>query len=194
MGNARKAKGAKLSFSGVSVRGGTGGPSFYIFMEGLAQAFARQAPSRPQGTGGGISVCPGKQEPCVGHAHGTSRVRARLSKDTNTVRDLLTAGVITAGAGFLPARENRSSAWACTQKEPRACAAGRRHKPGARLARRSRACVRDAGKKRHGARLAHRRCARRRCVNSGCGLRRWCAGSRGPCDCRACRGTRHKPF
>ena len=25
--------------------------------------------------------------------------------------------------GFCPARENRSSAWACTQKEPRACAA-----------------------------------------------------------------------
>ena len=41
--------------------------------------------------------------------------------------------------GFLPARENRSSAWACTQKEPRACAAGQRNKPGARLARRSRA-------------------------------------------------------
>ena len=32
-GNARKAKGAKLSFSGVSVRGGTFGPTFYIFME-----------------------------------------------------------------------------------------------------------------------------------------------------------------
>ena len=43
---------------------------------------------------------------------------------------------------FFPARENRSRAWARTRKQPRACAAGRRHKPGARLARRSRACVR----------------------------------------------------
>ena len=32
-----------------------------------------------------------------------------------------TAGVLGAGAGFLPARENRSSAWACTRKEPCAC-------------------------------------------------------------------------
>ena len=47
-GNARKAKGAKLSFSGVSVRGGCAG------------AFARRVSSRPQGTGGGLSPCPGK--------------------------------------------------------------------------------------------------------------------------------------
>ena len=49
--------------------------------------------------------------------------------------------------GFLPARENRSSAWACTQKEPRACVAGQRCKPGARLAHRRCAGVRDTGRK-----------------------------------------------
>src|SRR5699024_9515295 len=101
-----KSQGAKLSFSGVSVRGGTGGPSFYIFMKvwhGLSHG--RLPPGRR------------KQE-----------------------------------AGFFPARENRSPAWACTRKQPRACAAGQRHKPGARIAhrrcaRRSRACVRDTGRK-----------------------------------------------
>ncbi len=45
------------------------------------------------------------------------RVRARHGEEKDTVRVLLAAG-----AGFLPARENRSRAWACTQKEPRACA------------------------------------------------------------------------
>ena len=40
---------------------------------------------------------------------------------------------------LFPRPGNRSRAWARTRKQPRACAAGRRHKPGARLARRSRA-------------------------------------------------------
>ena len=44
--------------------------------------------------------------------------------------------------GFLPARENRSRARARTRKRPRACEVEQRHKPGARI--------------------AHRRCARRR--------------------------------
>ena len=41
--------------------------------------------------------------------------------------------------GFLPARENRSPAWARTWKRPCACEARRRKRQGARLARRSRA-------------------------------------------------------
>ena len=40
------------------------------------------------------------------------------------------------GPGFLFAWENRSSVWARTWKEPRACVAGQRCKPGARLAHR----------------------------------------------------------
>ena len=47
--------------------------------------------------------------------------------------------VPAAGAGFLPARENRSPAQARTRNEPRACETRRRNKHGARLARRSRA-------------------------------------------------------
>ncbi len=140
---------------------------------GCAGAFTRWVFFRPQGTGDGLSLSrrkqkpragahpettacvrdagkketrsatcspqvwafspPGKTEAVRGHALGTSRVRARLGKATNPVRELLTAGV-----GFLPARENRSSAWARTRKQPRACE--------------------TRGRKRHGARLAHRRC------------------------------------
>ena len=44
--------------------------------------------------------------------------------------------------GFLSARENRSRARACTRNQPRACGAGRRHKHGARIAHRRCACVR----------------------------------------------------
>ena len=47
-GNARKAKEQSSSFSGVSVRWGCAG------------AFARRVSSLPQGTGGGLSPCPGK--------------------------------------------------------------------------------------------------------------------------------------
>ena len=137
MGNARKAKEQSSAFRAFSVRGGTFGPTFCVFMEvwrGLSP--------------GGFSPRRREQE-----------------------------------AGLLPARENRSRAWARTWKEPRACEARGRKRQGARIAHRrcrSRAwartwerttCVRDAGKKKTGcancpapaARLAHRRCAHRRC-------------------------------
>ena len=45
-------------------------------------------------------------------------------------------------AKLFPARENRSSAWACPRNQPRACETGRRHKPGARIAHRR--CARKA--------------------------------------------------
>ena len=45
-------------------------------------------------------------------------------------------------AGFLSARGNRSSAWAHTRNQPRACETGQRNKHGARLARRRRAAGR----------------------------------------------------
>ena len=69
--------------------------------------------------------------------------------------------------GFLPARENRNSAWAHTRNQPRACETRGEKRHGARIARRRRglspcpgkqklsvgphsepaACVRDAGRK-----------------------------------------------
>ena len=95
-----------------------------------------------EGNRGWAFCLPGKTGVRRGHTPGNNRVRARLGKGTNPVRDLLTAGV-------------------------RACEAWKRHKPGARFARRRRglfpcpgkqepdvgkqletaACVRDAGKK-----------------------------------------------
>ena len=48
-------------------------------------------------------------------------------------------------AGFLSARGNRSSAWAHTRNQPRACETGQRNKHGARLARRRRAAGRLSG-------------------------------------------------
>ena len=97
----------------------------------LPGAAARIAHRRCARRRRGLFPCPGKQEPGVGHAHGTSRGRARRGEGKDRVRELPAAG-----AGFFPARENRSSAWAHTWKQPRACAAGCRHKPGARLAHR----------------------------------------------------------
>ena len=111
--------------------------------------------------------------------------------------------------GFLPARENRSPAWACTQKEPRACEVQMQTQtrcatcppqardfslPGKTEAQRGRAAGKNRGRARLGKNTNPVRDLLTASVNSGCGLRRWCAGSRGPCDCRACRGTRHKPF
>ena len=133
-GNARKAKGAELSFSGVSVRWGTFGPTFYIFMEVWRGLLSGRFPS--------------------GHRE--------------------------QGLGFFPARENRSPARA-THLESTACVRGWAHTqtrcaicpPQARVrARRrerkdkvrelpgaaARACE-TRGRKRQGARLAHRRCA-----------------------------------
>ena len=130
-----KAKGAKLSFSGVSVRGGTGGPTLFFSNRKFGAGFCPAAGNRRQD-----SCLPGKTGAMRGRAPGTSRGRARLGKETNPERELLGAG-----AGFFPAQENRSSALACTQKEPRACAAGQRNKPGARLARRSRAGKKQTG-------------------------------------------------
>ena len=142
-GAPEKQKEQSSSFSGVSVRGGTFGPTFYIFMEvwrelspcgfppclgeqGLGFFPAWENRSRALGLHSEKNACvrgAGKEKTGCAICPAQPRVRARLGKNTNPVRDLLTAS-----------------------------------------------------------------------VNSGCGLRRWCAGSRGPCDCRACRGTRHKPF
>ena len=88
-GNARKAKGAELSFSGVSVRWGTFGPTFYVFMEVWRGLLSGRFPS--------------------GHRE--------------------------QGLGFFPARENRSSAWACTRNQPRACETRGRSRQGEPLCR-----------------------------------------------------------
>ena len=88
----------------------------------LARAFVRQISFWPQGTGVRLFPRPGKQEPGEGHTPGINRVRARLGAYTNPVRDLPAAGA-------------------------RACEAQGKKRQGARIARRSRACVRDTGKK-----------------------------------------------
>ena len=99
-------------------------PRYSFQIGNLARAFAR-----PQGTEDRIPACPGKQEPCVGaHPEPAACVRGWAKKQTRSAncpaqpRDLPTAGVLGAGAGFFPAQENRSSAWARSRKEPRACA------------------------------------------------------------------------
>ena len=102
-GKRPKSQGAKLSFSGVSVRGGTFGPTFCVFME----VWRRFSP-------GGFPPRRREQE-----------------------------------TGSLLVWENRSRARARTRKQPRACE--------------------TRGRKRHGARLAHRKCARRRRA----GVRDW---------------------
>ena len=102
-------------------------------------------------------------------APGTNRVRARLGKGINTVRDLVTAGaraceagkrhkhgarlarrsrgiIRTMQKGFLRAPANRSRAWARTRKQPRACETRERKRHGARLAHRRCACVRGREK------------------------------------------------
>ncbi len=113
-----------------------------------ARAFAR-----PQGTGGGLSPCPGKQKPDVGHAPGTNRVRARRGEEKDTVRELPAAGAracetrgrkdtvrdLPGAAARLAHRRCRSRAWAHTRNQPRACETRGRKRHGARLARRSRA-------------------------------------------------------
>ena len=91
----------------------------------------------------GLSPCPGKQKLSAGLHPESSRVRARRGEEKDRERELPTAGVrelLSAAAGFLPARENRSSVRARTRKQPRACETW--------------------GRKRQGARIAHRRCAR----------------------------------
>ena len=109
-GNARNAKEQSSSFSGVSVRGGTFGPTFYVFMEIWRGLFDRQASSRPQGTGDGLSLSRRKQKPCAGaHLKKTACVRD-WAKATNTVRDLPAAGALLAGLTALRAA-NRRLAW-----------------------------------------------------------------------------------
>ena len=107
-GNARKAKGAELSFSGVSVRWGTFGPTFYVFMEVWRGLLSGRFPSGHREQGLGFFPARENRSParathpestaCVrGWAHTQTRcaicppqarVRARHSADTNTVREL----------------------------------------------------------------------------------------------------------
>ena len=110
-----------------------------------------------KGDAPGLFPCPGKQEPGVGpHPEPAAGVRGWVQPQTRCAscspqarskkprsRAQLFKRFCAWGMrrSFCPARENRSSAQAHTRKEPRACE--------------------TRGRKRHGARLAHRRCARR---------------------------------
>ena len=218
MGNARKAKGAELSFSGVSVRWGCAGAfawlgflpgagnrsqDFYLLGKTEVRRGHTPGKNRVRARNGeekdrvrvfahrrcarrrrGLSACLGKQKSgagtrperiaCVrgmakkktgcascspqprGRArHGEEKDEANRFADIRRTKSCIAGDepadtdssapgrrvrvVPAAGAGFLPARENRSPAWARTRKQPRACETRRRNKHGARLARRSRA-------------------------------------------------------
>ena len=142
----------------------------------LARAFVRRVSSRPQGTGGGLSPCPGKQEPGVGPTLGKNRGRARLGKETNPERGLPGAAALEKakgaklsfsgvsvrggtggptlffsnrkfGAGFCPAAGNRNQAFSPPGKtEAQRGLAPRKNRVRARLKCRHK----------HGARLARR--------------------------------------
>ena len=147
---------------------------------------------------------PGKTEAMRGPAPGKNRVRARRRERKDRVRDLPGAAARAcetrrrkrqgerlarrSRAGVRDAAKEKTGRATCSaQPRGRARRGEGKDRESDLLGAAARAC--EAGRKhKHGACLAHRRC-----VNSGCGLRRWCAGSRGPCGCRACRGTRRKP-
>ena len=127
-----KSQGAELSFSGVSVRGGCAG-AFPLSGKtgavrgpalGTNRVCARLKCSHKPGArlarrSRRLFSCSGKQEPGVGlHSERIACVRGSNAA-TNPERDLPGAA-----AGFFPARENRSRAWARTRNQPRACAAG----------------------------------------------------------------------
>ena len=137
-----KSQGAKLSFSSVSVRGGRLRP------------FADLPFSRAAGRLNGPS---GRKPPA-------DKGNARKAKEQSSAFRVFLCvgdapGLLPGGfppgrreqePGLFPVRENRSPAWAHARKESRACEEWRRKRQGARLARRSRACVRDVGKKKTG--------------------------------------------
>ena len=109
-GKCPKSQGAELSFSSISVRGGNVRPHVFLNLWKFGAGFC-PASSLPAAGNRGRDFCLfGKTEAVRGPAPGTNRVRARLGKATNTVRELLGAA-----AGFLSARENRSRARARTR-------------------------------------------------------------------------------
>ena len=137
-----KSQGAELSFSSVSVRRRTSAPfrrsPLFLAAGRLTRPF-------------------GRKPPADGETPEKPRSRAQLFRRFcawGMRRGFRLAGFRLGhrkrGVGFLSARENRSRARARTWNQPRACEAEQKHKPGARLARRRRACVRDAGKKKTG--------------------------------------------
>ena len=188
MGNARKAKGAKLQLFGRFCALGNVWPHVLHIHGSLARAFARRVFSRPQGTGDRLPVCPGKQKPGVGlHPERTACVRG-LNADTNTVRDLLGAAahpepaacvrgpnadtntvreLPTAGAhpertaGVRDAGKKKTRSATCPA-QPRVRARRGEEKDTERdlPGAAARACETRGGK-RHSARLAHRRCRSR---------------------------------
>ena len=142
-GKRLKSQGAKLSFSSVSVRWGCAGA---FSLPGKTGAMRGRAPGTSR-----VRARRGEEKDTVrdllaagallaglsGHS-AANRRQVRETPEKPRSRAQLFKRFCAWGMrrGFCPARENRSSAWACTRKEPRACAAGQKHKPGARLAHR----------------------------------------------------------
>ena len=118
---------------------------------------------------------PGKTEARRRRAPGMNRVRARRGEEKT--RCATCSPQVRAFS--LPGKTGAVRGLAPRKNRVRArlkCS----HKHGARLAHRRCACVRDAGKKRHGARIAHRRC------RSPARARTW----KRPCACEARRRKR----
>ena len=96
-GNARKAKGAELSFSGVSVRWGTFGPTFYVFMEVWRGLLSGRFPSGHREQGLGFFPARENRSPArATHPESTACVRG-WEHATNPVRELPTAGASGGG-------------------------------------------------------------------------------------------------
>ena len=163
---------------------GNGWPHNLHIHGSLARAFAL-----PQGTRGGLSACPGKQESGVGTrpeitaclrgwektqtgCSAQPRVRARLGKGTNPVRDLLTAGAPQARDFCLLRKTEARRGPAPGTSRVRARLGKDTNRVRVLLTAGVRACE-TRGRKRHGARIA-----RRRRANCSPQVRR-CAGELG---------------
>ena len=134
-GKRLKSPGAELSFSSVSVRRRTPAPfrrsplfprcwPAYTALRAANRRLAWETPEKPRSKAQlfGRFCAWGNGWPHVLHIHGSlGRAFARrVSSRPQGTR-----------VGRKPAQENRSSAWDHTRNQPRACAAGRKHKHGA---------------------------------------------------------------
>ena len=157
MGNARKAKGAELSFSGVSVRGGMFGPTFYIFIEIWRELLpgsreqessffpAWENRSRALGLHSKKNACvrgAGKEKTGCAICPAQPRGHARRGEGKDRESDLLGA----ARAGRARRGEGKDRESDLLGAAARACETRRRKRQGERLARRSRAGVRGWAK------------------------------------------------
>ena len=156
MGNARKAKGAELSFSGVSVRGGMFGPTFYIFIEiwrellpGSREQESSFFPAW-ENRSRALGLHSKKTRAC--EAQGKKRQGARFARRSRAgMRDAAKEKTGRATCSAQPRGRARRGEGKDRESDllgaaARACETRRRKRQGERLARRSRAGVRGWAK------------------------------------------------